>query len=406
MLFIVPAKDIGKSSSGIGTYSKCISHVGYDVIGDGSNTAVGKSLYSSYATIPVIDFGKVSQIQEQILNELNNKPHEAIICSNLESVEACIGLGLPKIMPVFYMVHNCYAIFGSKGLGSEKASRIVENSRNTGIQLLVHSPHAINVLRERDLDSKLLPMITLLEKPKHKRKTYLLAIARYDAVKRPEVVVALAKASKLDFVIMCGSSRQKTKWQKLCDMNKVKATIVFDVEGKEKDKLIQEAGVSIMCSEAESFCQAIMETVTYCPTFIVNTKKISWEKNFDHLPIAKYIIHRSEGDLKKAELAKFYTDVGKEIKKAAEAEYAPRKKHAVREQLAEITVGQWKDLPKICHDKERYIAGRSELVKQFQDKGFIDWAKCETLQRTIKGLHEILGTYKCTIKGTVVKKIK
>lgn len=408
ILAIVPHKTLAdRTKSGVGAYIDGLEAYGFcDFITDGENSSVTKSLWFNYGDTTLSDGYKVGHIQSELLAALERHPYRAIICSTYEAIEAAVGLGLPKIMPVYYRSHNSFLLTQDlNGLGAEKIHRALLQAGVTGLRVLANCDSTANNLASRypvaasvAYNSFNVPDYN----PPAKRKPTLLIICRYEKVKRPAFAARIAATSGLPVRVMTGSDRQVKSWQKeLTDAGVKDHTVVSGISGKEKLEFIGACTVALSCAEIESFANGVRESIPYCPTFIVQTSKFDWAKDYTRFcSLDKHIHVRTVDRVTEQEV----TELGNEIAYWATTRYLnnAQRKDLMTKWVAQVDKG-WADFMKNAVVADDGKPMKTDLSKELEQKGVVDWSEVPALMRTVKALHKCHARMGLTFDGTKIK---
>ncbi|QYW02978.1 hypothetical protein pEaSNUABM13_00019 [Erwinia phage pEa_SNUABM_13] len=408
ILAIVPHKTMqDRTKSGVGSYIDGLEAYGFcDFITDGENSSVTKSQWFTYGDTTLSDGYKIGHIQSELLIALERLPYRAIICSTYEAIEACVSLGLPKIMPVYYRTHNSFLLTQDlKGLGAEKIHRALLQAKVTGLRILANCDSTAINLAERyktpahvAYNSFSVPDYN----PPAKRVPQLLIICRYEKVKRTLFAARIAAASGLPVRVMTGSDRQARNWEKeLAEAGVKEYTVVSGLSGKQKLEFIGACTVALSTASVESFANGVRESIPYCPTFIVQTSKYDWAKDYTRFCTADKHVHIRTVDRVSDQAV---AEIGSEIAQTATTRYltGPQRKQLLTAWAKQVDRG-WSDFVQkaVVDDDGKPL--RTELYQELIDKSEIDWSQTPTLMRTVNALHKCHARLGLTFDGTKIK---
>lgn len=410
ILAIVPHKTMqDRTKSGVGSYIDGLEAYGFcDFITDGENSSVTKSQWFTYGDTTLSDGYKVGHIQSEVLAALERLPYRAIICSTYEAIEACVGLGLPKIMPVYYRTHNSFLLTGNmNGLGAEKIHRAMLQARISGIRILANCHSTADHYDTQYKVEQAMTAYNPFSVPQYKRvapkRPALLVICRYEKVKRPLAVARIAAATGLPVRIMTGSERQVKNWQKELQTAGVKDyEVVCGLSGKAKLDFIAQCTVSLSCAEIESFANGVREAIPFCPTFIVQTSQYDWAKDYQRFcELDKHLFVRQMDRVNDSQVQ----SIAQDVLKAAKSRYMnnEQRKAFTSKWVAQVDRG-WSDLfsdAAIVFDDGKEM--RTDIYKELLATGQIDWSKQPTLMRTVNAIHKCHTRFGLTFEGTIIK---
>lgn len=408
ILAIVPHKTlIDRTKSGVGAYIDGLEDYGFcDFITDGENSSITKSLWFNYGDTTLSDGYKVGHIQSALLEALDRTPYRAIVCSTYEGVEAAVGLGLPKIMPVYYRSHNSFLLTQDlNGLGAEKMHRALLQAPVTGLRILANCDSTARVLSEiyKAPAAAAYNAFSISDyNPPAKRKPSLLIICRYEKVKRPAFAARIAAASGLPVRVMTGSDRQVKSWQKeLSDAGVKDFEVVSGLFGDDKMAFIGQCTVALSCAEVESFANGVRETIPYCPTFVVQTSKYDWARDYTRFCSENKHIHIRAVD---RVTEKEVQELGAEIAYWANTKYLTKaERTTLLTSWAKHVDKGWADFMKNAVVPDDGKPMKTDLSKELEEKGVVDWSKTQTLMRTVKAIHKCHARMGLTFDGTKIK---
>lgn len=389
-------KDFTKNGAGV--FANSLAATGnFDFISDGANTPLSRTEWFNYSQQEVVDHGRIAECQAAILDALHNTMYAAIICSTAEGVQACVSLGLPKIMPVYYRTHNSHVVYGTKGSGVGKAHNVLFNAYATGIRILANCPYTASLLTARygvPCDTLYNPLELADCQKSDKPKGYLLIIARYDKVKRPELTIKIAELTGLPVYVMTGSVVQKRCWDKLIAKSSIQhSKVVFGIKGVEKDRVLQGASASLSCAIVESFGNNIMETATYCPTFIVEQKH-TWSRNFEELPFAEHLNVFSD----KTPIE----EIAEAIKVQSSQEYPLRNDNALRRRIYKRDINAFRNFHKSAKLDASDCTDRSNMYSDLVKNGSFAWSSEPLKERLIKNMQACRTLLNADSKGNML----
>ena len=387
ILAIVPRKVLkARHKSGVGTYINGLESLGIaDFVTESESSDFSKSLFTKYAQFETIDYQIVADLQNSILKALTF-PYKAIICSTYEACAACIGLGLTHIMPVYYRTHNSHVVCGTEGQGYAKIHSLLLSAAFNNLKILANCQNTLDSLRERyGVSGQVALNHVTFEQVKSVKKEGLLYISRFDEVKQPKLFASIAQKLNIKARVLTNSIQAAKSWTKLLDEYEVEHDIKYALTGSEKWKFITSAKYAISTSRVESFGLGILETLPYCPTFIIKSD-YDWYKNFDYFDCSNLkVISVKEID----QILKSKTKVDSDT---------------VISSIQKATKKSWYDFVENvkfeCKESKK-----SELVKQFET-GCVEWSEQIVLHRTLKALHSIIAynDVKFDSKGNIWKK--
>lgn len=392
ILCIVPRK-IAEAThkSGVGTYIEGLRTLQFvDFLCEDSTSDLAKSNYFKYAYSQVIDYTIVAFLQTAILKKLEDYPYTAIVCSTFEACEACIGLGLPKFMPIYYRTHNGGVASEIRVIGDEKIIRLLATANQTGIRVLANCTQTLRALQKvfnGIKGSVALNVTTTLPKFKQpKVVSGTLYISRFDDVKQPKQFAILANDLPKPIKIMTNSVQAAKSWRKLLLDHKIDEADLDIRYGLTIDKwdFIASAAVAVSTSKAESFGLGILETLPFCPTIILKSE-YAWHKNFEDFPhLDNLYVAKDEKE--------FIALTRKKSK-------IPKNQiHEIFEDWNKLTVDTWVDLLRTARIEDAK-ATKSEISTTVTSGGVVDWRNYPVLQRTLKAFHQCNALYDLTFKG-------
>lgn len=415
MLCIVPHKVFADpTASGVGTYIQGFKDLDVDILDEGSNEeALSKSEWMKNLRGFGFDPYKVARIAESILRKFESSPYRCIVCSTFEAVEACISLGLPELMPVYYRTHNSHIILGSSGHGSEKAHELLLRAKSKGVRIAANSDSAYYAVTQRYefpachahvlqnvIDIK---VVSVTKVPNS-----LLIIGRYDDVKRPKLAARIAFESGFKVFVMTGSKRQEAKWEKtLLAAGCSDFEIVSGLTGDDKWRYIAKCQVSLHTSEIESFANAVIESIPYTHTFIV-CKDYDWSTDYHAYKPENFSVrvHMLDVKARKSANATISRIVNEMQSLASKPVISAKKLKQTSELWREITVNAWKRFIESNSLPSKGKALQSDLARDLDAGKRIAWADYYTgLPRQIEALHKYIAQNPRTkyVKGSIYK---
>ena len=405
MLAIVPGSMYNDTTkSGVGTYIECLKAMGFcDFISDGEfKSSVGQSKWMQYGDPDMTDAYKVAHIQSELLQRLSEIPYRAIVCSTFEGVEACVSLGLPKIMPVFYRTHNSHILTGDSGAGFEKSHRLMLQSKATGVRVLANCAATGDKLREI-YGTDYIAILNRLTVPMlhPKKQDGLLIVSRYDDVKRPRLASRIAAATGLPVYVLTGSKQQAKRWtQDLEDCGCTNVDVRYGLSGKDKWQFISSRSAALLTSKVESFGMAAAETIPFCPTFIVHTSEYDWTKNLDELNCSE-LINRFVIDTSSKKQESVVVDA---ILAATKSKYISKSRRSeLVEFWSNLSGSQWFNFMNTVSVEDDSKPFKTELGTRLESGEAVDWFEVETLARTVKALHKCIARYPMVVSGSVLR---
>lgn len=290
ILAVVPRRAFSERTlSGVGIYINGLETIpDVDIIYECEKPKLFESrFFEKYANSQIINFGLVFYLQKLILIKLRAYPYKVIVCSTYEGVMACIALGLPKYIPVYYRSHNSGAPSKIDCIGFDKIHDLLATARKNNVKVLANCTKTLTSLKSiYNVEGTV--ALNIQEVPDNlpnKKQSGLLYISRHDSIKRPKLFAEIVKATGLKAKILTNSIHQANSWKKTLDRCGVSDyDIRYGLSGDEKWEFIASAKAALSTSLAESFGLSILETAPVCPTFIVKTDYEWWE-NFDDFEV-------------------------------------------------------------------------------------------------------------------------
>lgn len=248
------------------------------------------------------NFEKSINFRSAIVKALTNHTYDLIICNDTESAFVCYQMELYKHIKMVSYAHECASINPDLGAGVFKdcyynlidkmmfwpeITTLVQTDQNKCklYEKFNNHSNSLNVV------TQLYPL-TDSEDLNILDKDGILFIGRYEDRKNPSEYIKVLKNIKEKYGVevkanvMTRTAHVKKFEADFASIGHTNYEIVSDVVGIEKAKIIQKSKVAFMPYKNESFGIAVLESLKYMPTVVLD--KYDWHYNFNEF--SNYIV--------------------------------------------------------------------------------------------------------------------
>lgn len=238
------------------------------------------------------NFEKAINFRAAITKALTNHIYDLAICNDTESAFVCYQMELYKHMRIASYAHECHSINPELGEGVFKdcyydlIERMMYFPITTLIQTNQNKNKLLSVLPHDKSNLYVQPYpLTDSANVNVLNKEGLLWIGRHEERKNPGAYVKVLADIKekygveLKAIVMTRAAHVKKFEADFESIGHTNYEIKSDIVGEEKARCIQSAKVAFMPYKNESFGIAVLESLRYMPTVVID--KYSWHFNFD-----------------------------------------------------------------------------------------------------------------------------